>query len=41
MDGVNIKGKGEMLVYLLKGYKDIPQNQMFDFGFPLVNENIL
>ena len=38
---INIKGKGEMLVYLLKGYKDIPQNQMFDFGLPRVNESIL
>jgi class 3 adenylate cyclase len=38
---VNIKGKGEMFVYLLKGCKDIHQNQMFDFGLPLVNESII
>jgi adenylate cyclase len=38
---VNIKGKGEMFVYLLKGCKDISQNQMFDFGLPLVNESII
>jgi class 3 adenylate cyclase len=38
---INIKGKGEMLVYLLKGYKEIPKNQIFDFGRPLVNENVI
>ena len=32
---VNVKGKGEMFVYLLKGCKDIHPKQMFDFGPPL------
>ena len=38
---INIKGKGEMLVYLLKGHKDIPQNQIFDLSRSPVNESVI
>ena len=38
---INIKGKGEMFVYLLKGRKDIYQNQIFEFSRPPVNEIII
>jgi class 3 adenylate cyclase len=36
---INIKGKGEMFVYLLKGCRESHQNQIFDFRRPLVNES--
>ena len=38
---INIKGKGEMFVYLLKGRKDIYQNKIFELSRTLVNEIII
>jgi class 3 adenylate cyclase len=38
---IHIKGKGEMFVYLLKGCKDIHQNQIFDFSRSLGNELVI